>query len=441
MGKKLIGLGFLLATSVFALGAAEPNSAFVNDKTIFFGRVQTDRVDMDLIEQFIFDSLADSATTQPTQITFKKDLQKQLGEVTRWLREFKEAGGHEIDAIAQSDTMNLHGPVTLVPLDSNANAQQIAALFYSGHKDGATAPKAGSQEQKNVEIVPGKAVIAGEPEVRNELKTLAAAPAPQLVAAISSTNDAPAMLIFAPDAKLRADLIKNLPATILMHPTGQIVNGLTWAEEYATMPPDISWHMIIQCKDANSATQTSALLTTALAMLMGDSNLGPIANRLALIRLLTPHVKADRVLIDMEKPQLAELARVLKPQYDRAMMRDLRIESMSHMRQIVMAAIMYKEEHKGQWPAKLDDVKAFLKGGGNIFVNPRDPKRQPAYVYLKPNVPIANPSQLMVLYEAHDKFGDGVNAGFADGHIEFINSSQRFKDLLLQSLQDNSPEQ
>ncbi|HEY1686083.1 MAG TPA: hypothetical protein VGG19_15060 [Tepidisphaeraceae bacterium] len=440
MREKLIGLGFLLATSVFALGATEPNFAFVNDKTVFFARVQTDRVDMDRIEQFIFDSLADSAATQPTQITFKKDLQKQLGEVTRWLHEFKEAGGHEIDAIAQSDTMNLHGPVALVALDSNANAQQIAALFYSGHKDGANIPET-AHERQQVEIVPGKAVIAGESEVRNELKTLAAAPASQLTDAISSTNDAPALLIFAPDAKMRADLTKNLPATILMHPTGQIVNGLTWAEEYATMPPDISWHMIIQCKDANIATQVSALLTTALAMLMGDSDLGPIANRLALIRLLTPHVKADRVLIDMEKPQLAELARVLKPQFDRAMMRDLRIESMSHMRQIVMATIMYKEEHKGQWPAKLDDAKAFLKGDGNVFVNPRDPQRQPAYVYLKPNGPIANPSQLMVLYETHDKFGDGVNAGFADGHIEFINSSQRFKDLLLQSLQDNSPEQ
>lgn len=67
-------------------------------------------------------------------------------------------------------------------------------------------------------------------------------------------------------------------------------------------------------------------------------------------------------------------------------------------------------------------------------MNPRQPNRGAAgFVYLRPALPmpkIKAPDHRMVLYEAHDTFGDGLWVGFADGHVRFIEDEARFKALL-----------
>jgi hypothetical protein len=50
------------------------------------------------------------------------------------------------------------------------------------------------------------------------------------------------------------------------------------------------------------------------------------------------------------------------------------------------------------------------------------------YVYRKPST-TASPQQV-VLYEAYDSWTDGVSAGCADGHVEFIKDESTLKERL-----------
>jgi prepilin-type processing-associated H-X9-DG protein len=445
MLKMIAGIAVLLGGWAVAQAASEPNSPFVGEKTIFFARVQTDRIDIGSIEKFILDSVGSSATTKPADFAqFQTTLHTQFAEMSRWLKEFKEAGGHEIDVIGQSDTMTRQGGAVVVPLDANANGQQIAALLISGHKGGPSTQPAGSPNPAQAEILPNKAVLFAPNLVRNEFKNITPLPRPEIAAAIAASGDAPQVMVIAPDAALRSQLLRNLPQMIITQPTAPMVNGLQWLVQFGTVPPTPSEHLIIQTNEAATAQQISQLLGMGLAMLQAmpdPQSPEKVQAHAALAKLLAPHVNGDRVEINVDGAQVAELMRALEPSYMEGVRQQERVESMGHMRQIVMAMTMYQNDHKGEWPKSLDDIKTFLHGGADILTNPTDPNRHPAYVYVQPKPPIADPAQEMVLYEAHSQFGGGVNVGFADGHIEFISNSQRFKDLMLQSMQENSPDQ
>ena len=104
-----------------------------------------------------------------------------------------------------------------------------------------------------------------------------------------------------------------------------------------------------------------------------------------------------------------------------------RSQTASNMRQILLTCIMYAQEHKGQWPNSLQDLTEYglVK---DTLINPRQPEREIGYVYLKPSTPLS-PLQV-VLYEKYDSWGDGINVGYADGHVQFIKEESNFKNDL-----------
>jgi prepilin-type processing-associated H-X9-DG protein len=106
--------------------------------------------------------------------------------------------------------------------------------------------------------------------------------------------------------------------------------------------------------------------------------------------------------------------------------------AMANMRQIVIGMHNFVSDHKDQWP---DSLQALVESGKYIpkqmLQNPRLPGLEVGYVYIKPAQPPAksDPQQL-ILYEAHDEFGEGVSCVFVDGHVEFIADPNRFTALL-----------
>ena len=46
-------------------------------------------------------------------------------------------------------------------------------------------------------------------------------------------------------------------------------------------------------------------------------------------------------------------------------------------------------------------------------------------------IQIKNASETVILYEAFDKWGDGINVAFADGHVEFVKDQYRHCKPLL----------
>jgi len=68
-----------------------------------------------------------------------------------------------------------------------------------------------------------------------------------------------------------------------------------------------------------------------------------------------------------------------------------------------------------------------------VFTNPRQPARKEGYVYMRPvnNVKdLKDASETPILYEAFDQWGNGIDVGFADFHVEFIRDQAEFNKLL-----------
>jgi prepilin-type processing-associated H-X9-DG protein len=118
-----------------------------------------------------------------------------------------------------------------------------------------------------------------------------------------------------------------------------------------------------------------------------------------------------------------------------------RVQSWDNVRRLLEACRAYAEKHNGGWP---EDFKAILEvakqngqrpaNNSQVWRNPARPEMDPAYVYVKPDdVQASDARERLVLYEAHKDFDDGVNVGFADGHVEFIESKDRFNDLLVKA--------
>ncbi len=105
----------------------------------------------------------------------------------------------------------------------------------------------------------------------------------------------------------------------------------------------------------------------------------------------------------------------------------------------VYTSVTYGQSASDQpWPKDLREIVE--KGlhtrydeSSDLLNNPQRPKMKPAYIYVKPGVPLSridNPGRIVAVYEAYDQWGKGINVGFLDGHVSFISSEKKFQELL-----------
>jgi prepilin-type processing-associated H-X9-DG protein len=216
-----------------------------------------------------------------------------------------------------------------------------------------------------------------------------------------------------------------------------LTQDVTWAAASASAPPNAQAKLVVQAKDAPSATAVSEMLTGALNMWKVMQQSQGVKDVDAATAAMTPKLQGDQLVLTLDNAAFAMVAKQLTFPFMQSRQQALRVRSASNMRQLLQTCLMYSNEHKGAWP---DDFKALQEaakkfaGGPNaaaVFTNPARPEMNPAYVYVKPDVAQGpNAGEQLVIYEAHKDFGDGVNIGFADGHVEFVMNENRFNDLL-----------
>ncbi|MCH7557324.1 MAG: hypothetical protein IIB56_07685 [Planctomycetes bacterium] len=102
-----------------------------------------------------------------------------------------------------------------------------------------------------------------------------------------------------------------------------------------------------------------------------------------------------------------------------------RMNSAKNMQKILLACMVYAKDHEDQWPDSLQDLTQ-RRLARDTLINPRQPEREIGYVYVKPRTPLS-PSQI-VLYEKYDSWGDGINVGYVDAHVQFIKKESNFKN-------------
>ena len=152
-------------------------------------------------------------------------------------------------------------------------------------------------------------------------------------------------------------------------------------------------------------------------------------------------MQGSQLVLALDAKQINQVAVALKEPVARARLQAERVRSASNIRQMLMSGVMHANQNKGQWPADMKELeKAMAKFGGPnfkaIMTNPARPEVQPAYVYVKPAKGIKSPADTVVMYESHKQFGEGINVGFADGHVEFVGSKKHFDELLAKTAQE-----
>src|SRR4051794_14044441 len=191
-----------------------------------------------------------------------------FAEAKRWVEDFKKAGGSKIYVIGGGDNFERRGPALFAPA-TDANAKPLASLLFSGKLDGPTKYQNMNDPRNQLpraEVVPGKGAVWGSGESVNYVKTLTPANRPDFTAALKAVGDAPARMIFAPDAKFRAMLQKQVPPQIMGKPSTVLTQDLLWAAAAVSPPPGTQGKVVIQAKDAPSAQAALDMLNGAFAI-------------------------------------------------------------------------------------------------------------------------------------------------------------------------------
>jgi hypothetical protein len=127
------------------------------------------------------------------------------------------------------------------------------------------------------------------------------------------------------------------------------------------------------------------------------------------------HVSTDEIVFDAELDESLfslEVPAGYELQHESEMYD--RMKSAWDMNQILKACMIYDNQH-GHWPNSLQDLQ--LPG-----------IHEDSYIYLKPST--RQGTRRVVLYDVYDVWKGGINVGFTDYRVEFIEDESKFKQLL-----------
>jgi prepilin-type processing-associated H-X9-DG protein len=143
---------------------------------------------------------------------------------------------------------------------------------------------------------------------------------------------------------------------------------------------------------------------------------------------------------------------IMLPALNRAREQANRVKCASNMRQIGLAAIMYANAHGGQFPDDLDTILTSGTLQPFVVICPSSGDTPPSgastqamvadmknpghlsYVYVGKGLTVSSSADTVVMYEpTANHSGDGMNALFADGHVEWLTGPEAQSILSQQS--------
>jgi len=392
------------------------------------------------IEQFIQDDTiavvqvdlaaltSDAAWQQISTVVQESELGEEvlpiLAQVRDMGRQYVQAGAAEAFIVVNITDLP-EVPMIVVPLRPDTDADKLAAVLSS------------SSARSRIQRVDGALVVATD----GQLQLLAeAGPAkrPRLMKALDSAGGAVRVAIAFSDDIRRAleETLGTLPPELGSLPGTTITHGLWWVGLGLSVQPEVSLRLVIQSADAAGAEGMSTLVdrameATAAQIKKTDPQGAEIFG--SLTASLRPNVSGDQLVLQLDQAQIVSLIRSsVGPAIQRARSQARRVISATNIRAIVASCLMWAKDHEGMFPPDLQALVNKKMLTPEIPVNPLRPELgQAGYVYLPPGMPISKLEDgQIVAYEAHEQFGDGVNVGFADGHVKLIVDETRFKALL-----------
>ena len=124
-------------------------------------------------------------------------------------------------------------------------------------------------------------------------------------------------------------------------------------------------------------------------------------------------------------------AAVLMPALARARQQARHVASMSNMRQLSLALIMYSDDNDGKFPKNFEQLWDYHRSA-QILESPLKPADfdGPSYIYVEGHSREAKyPHRQIMIYENPEYLRDRVNAAFLDGHVERM-ERDRFAEVI-----------
>jgi len=414
---------------------------FVNEGTRLVVRIDLDRSSLDAIEDLLVRAVpaTTSAKEHDRQI---KTLRADVCQVRQLSDSWTKAGIRRIYRLYNSgdpaggDTQSVlpWGNIPLemvVPLDAGADAKTVVAQLEG------LCP--GSLYTSTVQS--DNVVLYGSREVVATMRTRRPVARPELAAAMAAAPDAAARVVLIPGNSTQVADALNRVSSLVLGPSessdiaAQLANA-RWALLAADTSKNISLTLSVQCKDAAAADRlVTSIRSQQLAFSKATEKSRPqLAKALA---GLEPAAAEARVTLTFESKRLEALvAALMQPrarsaeeaiQWSANPSDDKHKASMSNMADLLMYCRMYAENHDGQWPKDLQAVVPYAGSADNLnlwlLVNPAQPKRHPAYVYLPPAKRV-KAGEAIVLYEIADQTEERINVGFADGTVKVMTKGQ-----------------
>lgn len=404
-----------------AEGAWQGIEKFIQDGTIAVIQVDLAALTSDAAWKQI------SAVVQESKLG--EEVLPMLAQVRDMGKKYAQAGAAEAFIVVDIADLPIAMPMIVVPLGKDVDADKLAALL----------PVPG--DRSRVQRGDGALVVATEDQVR-ALRDYGPAQHPRLMKAMAFSNGAVRVAFAFSDDTRRAleETLGTLPPELGILPVTTLTRGLQWASLDITVQPEIALRLVVQAPDAASAKALGTLIDRALESAVKLQQEDPAAkvSLKALAAAVRPQVRGDQLVLQLNQAQMVLLIRdAVSPATQKARGQARRAVSAANISGMLKACYMWAADHQGMFPP---DLQTLVKGNmlpPRILVSPLRPELgQAGYIYVRPGVPEAkleHADEQIVVYEAHERFGEGVNVGFADGHVQWIADEARFKALLKKS--------
>jgi prepilin-type processing-associated H-X9-DG protein len=423
---------------------------FVDGQTLLVARIDVAAIDVDAVLKWWAD-MAVAAVPPEARAEQKQAVDKSIEEFRKEpvaaLEKFRSAGGRVLYVVLDpADFPPFAPPPLIVPLTPGADERALAGLLCSGDPAGPTSRPLGTSETgpKMISERIGNAMVFASDTALARLRTIKPAARPELAEAFAAGGNAVLQIAVIPseDARRVIDaMLATLPPELGGGPSTALTKGVRWAVLSVSPPPKAAWRLCIQSDDAESAKALHNVIASMLDTVVKAKESGLPFDPEAIQALLLPHVTGDRLTLALDSAGFDKvITQLLLPSLMRARELAKRTVSAANEKGIVLACIVYASEHQNQWPPDLD---VLVKNGSlspKSLVNPRFHQYEIGYVYLRPGVSMRDihPMQV-VLYEKHEGWPEGINLGFADGHVEFM-TDQAYVTALIEASKNNDAE-
>jgi hypothetical protein len=432
MRKQLGAVALLFcAATVRAQTTAFSPDPYIDNETVVVARADLTRIDTAALQKFITDALPAPADKEVTT-----GLAMARMAADAFLNNVKQRGVHDAYVlISQPDAWPGRQPLAvLFPLPASQDAKPL--VDFLGNYGLTTA------------VLPNNVVYFGQEIPLHRLQSLKPTPRPDLQ--LPPTESA-IEIVYGNTADTRRviqEMLSRFPSDI---PAigGASTDFATTGFRNITITLDLSSAPAITLtgnfNTPADATQCAALLKSAMNAWLAtpdheqaiDSPAGPQIQKLetdVLQQLNTQPTAPTQISFHFGPEQLRNYIQTAAPAVDKAREQSQRMASMSNLRQISIAAILYNNDHKDTWPQSFDDLAAYMSNKA-ILTNPADPQHRAYILHPWTSEQIAvliksHAATTPIAYEPADDDNAPIAVAYLDGHVELLHSKKNLNDAI-----------